>query len=113
VPGTYNGATRYPFQAPTAPGLDLSGNGRGCNTSTGSFVIQNLMFGPGNNVAKLDATYEQHCAGETPALRGEVHVTNAPSPNLSLSGSLAFSGDQGDFISGGNRTITPRRPMIA
>src|SRR4029079_1875984 len=29
-PGTYLNATRYPFQAPTVPGLEFSGDGRGC-----------------------------------------------------------------------------------
>jgi hypothetical protein len=70
APGAYNGASRDAFKAPTVPGLDLSGNGRGCNTLTGSFAIQNVVFGPGNNVEKFDATYEQHCEGGTPALRG-------------------------------------------
>ncbi|MFJ8713102.1 hypothetical protein ACIRD9_07875 [Streptomyces violaceus] len=31
TPGTYTGATRYPFNDGTEPGLSLSGNGRGCN----------------------------------------------------------------------------------
>jgi hypothetical protein len=117
VPGVYNAATRAAFKAPTVPGLELSGNGRGCNTLTGSFAIQNVVFGPDNYVEKFDATYEQHCEGGTPALRGEVHITNAPppspppnpspppsptpSPSPSPSGSFAFSGDQGDYISGG------------
>jgi hypothetical protein len=83
VPGTYNGATRYSFQAPTVPGLSLTGNGRGCNTSTGSFVIQNVVFGPGDYVEKLDVTYEQYCEGGAPALRGEVHIANEPPPSQS------------------------------
>jgi hypothetical protein len=112
APGVYNAATRDAFKAPTVPGLDLSGNGRGCNTLTGSFVIQNVVFGPDNYVQKFDATYEQHCEGGTPALRGEVHITNppppspppnpsptprpSPTPSPSPSGSFACSGEQGD-----------------
>ncbi len=37
--GSYANATRWPFQETTAPGLDLSGNGRGNNRLTGSFNI--------------------------------------------------------------------------
>jgi hypothetical protein len=38
APGTYSEATRYPFNG-AGPGLSLSGNGRGCNTLTGSFTV--------------------------------------------------------------------------
>ncbi len=78
--GTYDGATRWPFQGANAPGLDLSGNGRGCNTSTGTFTVQNVVFGPHGYVQTLDATYEQHCEGGTTAARGEVHIANPPAP---------------------------------
>ncbi|MDQ7804182.1 hypothetical protein Q5425_10590 [Amycolatopsis sp. A133] len=78
--GTYDGATRYPFQGVNAPGLDLSGNGRGCNTLTGTFAVQNVVFGPNGYVQTLDATFEQHCEGGTAAARGEVHIANPPAP---------------------------------
>jgi hypothetical protein len=77
---TYANATRYPFQAPTAPGLSLFGNGRGCNQVTGSFAVQNAVFGPNGYVQTLDATFEQHCEGGPTAARGEVHIANAPAP---------------------------------
>ena len=32
--GSYENATRFPFQSPTAPGLNVSGSGRGCNMLT-------------------------------------------------------------------------------
>lgn len=78
--GTYGEATRYPFQGANAPGLNLSGNGRGCNELTGTFTVQNVVFGPHGYVQALDATYEQHCEGGEPALRGEVHIANPPAP---------------------------------
>ena len=49
VPGTYTDAHRYPVNG-TGPGLSLAGNGRGCNTLTGSFTIINAVFGPNNYV---------------------------------------------------------------
>jgi hypothetical protein len=79
APGTYTNAHRYPFNG-TGPGLDLSGDGRGCNELTGSFTITNAVFGPQNYVQTFDATFEQHCEGGTAAARGEVHIANPPAP---------------------------------
>src|SRR5438876_151081 len=39
VPGVYEGATSWPFQAASSPGLSVYGDGRGCNTLTGRFVV--------------------------------------------------------------------------
>ena len=77
--GTYSGATRYPFNGDGA-GLSLDGNGRGCNTLTGSFTIIDAVFGPMGYVQTFDATFEQHCEGGDPAARGEVHISNPPPP---------------------------------
>jgi hypothetical protein len=68
TPGTYTGAVRtFVAQGPGQPGLDVFGQGRGCNTVTGSFTV-------------LHATFEQHCNGDPPALRGEIDVSNPPPP---------------------------------
>ncbi|MDN0194009.1 hypothetical protein [Streptomyces sp. S.PNR 29] len=93
TPGTYTGATRYPFNEGTEPGLSLSGNGRGCNQLTGTFTIADVEFGPQGYVKKLDATFEQHCEGDTPAARGEVHIDNpAPPAELGLGLAVAVDG---------------------
>lgn len=78
APGTYSGATR--FADPSAPLIDLEGNGRGCNEVTGSFTINSITWGPLGYVQALDATFEQHCEGGDPAARGQVHITNPPPP---------------------------------
>ncbi|WP_431682986.1 hypothetical protein [Kitasatospora sp. KL5] len=91
--GEYTGATRAPFSGPAEPGLDLSGDGRGCNTLTGSFTISNVAFGPNGYVQTLDATFEQHCEGWTAAARGEVHIHNpAPPAELDLGLGVAVDG---------------------
>lgn len=77
--GSYPEATRYPFNGAGA-GLDVSGEGRGCNQLTGSFVINEVAFGPHGYVETLDATFEQHCEGGTAALRGQVKIDNSPAP---------------------------------
>jgi hypothetical protein len=71
--GTYTDAQRYPFNEPGHPGLSVSGNGRGCNTLTGRFTIREIEFDGSGAVTALFATYEQHCEGGTPALRGTIH----------------------------------------
>src|SRR2546425_12520378 len=38
VPGAYEGATRWPFQAAGAAGLSVDGGGRGCTVLTGRFL---------------------------------------------------------------------------
>lgn len=92
-PGTYTGATRYPFNGAAEPGLSLSGNGRGCNTLTGEFTISDVEFGPQGYVQKLDASFEQHCEGGTAAARGEVHISNpAPPEQLDLGLAVAVDG---------------------
>ncbi|MFJ9074570.1 hypothetical protein ACIRO3_04865 [Streptomyces sp. NPDC102278] len=94
--GTYEGATRYPFNGGNAPGLSHSGNGRGCNELTGSFTISKITWGPNGYVEALDAAYEQHCEGGEPALRGEVHITNpAPPTELSLGVGVSVEGRAG------------------
>jgi hypothetical protein len=79
APGTYSGATRYPFDT-TGPGLTLYGEGRGCNTVTGSFTVIDAVFGPQGYVQKFDATFVQHCEGGTAAASGSVHISNPPPP---------------------------------
>lgn len=77
LPGSYTGAARYPFNS-GVPGLNVDGNGRGCNTLTGSFVVLEATFGPQGEVLRFHATFEQHCEGAVPALRGEIRIAADP-----------------------------------
>ncbi len=83
-PGTYTGLQRYPFNDPAKGGLSWSGEGRGCNTLSGSFTIDSLTYGA-SNLAAIDLRFEQHCEGGTPALHGTIHwrsddITGPPGP---------------------------------
>lgn len=78
VPGTYENATRYPFQDASVPGLSFYGDGRGCNTLTGKFQVLDAVYSPDNYVERFHAKFEQHCEGGTAALFGEVQIVNAP-----------------------------------
>jgi hypothetical protein len=76
--GNYPNATRYPFNG-TGNGLDVSGEGRGCNTLTGSFTVKQIVFSAtDNSLQHFDGTFVQHCEGATPALTGELKFKWAP-----------------------------------
>jgi hypothetical protein len=79
--GRYEGATRYPFQDSSRPGLDVGGDGAGCNQSVGLFDIKQVVYKPGGGIDALWATFEQHCESAVPALRGELRI-NADVPLL-------------------------------
>jgi hypothetical protein len=69
APGRYPNATRYPFNG-TGPGMSITGNGRGCNTLTGEFTVDSIAFWHDDRIRSASITFEQHCEGMTPALRG-------------------------------------------
>jgi hypothetical protein len=70
---TYLNAQRLPFAQPGSPGLEVTGDGRGCNTLTGSFTVYDVQTANGQ-VISFTASFEQHCEGGSAALRGCVHV---------------------------------------
>ena len=70
--GTYTGVAGFPFQSPFQPGLDVSGDGRGCNELTGSFVVNKIIYGANDSIIAFWANFVQHCEGEKPALTGEI-----------------------------------------
>jgi hypothetical protein len=71
-PGYYGNLQRYPFNNPIRGGLSWSGDGRGCNTLTGWFVVDAVTYS-GTTLASIDLRFEQHCEGGTPALHGQLH----------------------------------------
>ena len=76
-PGMYEGATRYPFQSPTHVGLDVSGDGRACNTLTGRFLVLDASYDVDGSVLTFAADFEQHCEGGTSALYGAIRVNSS------------------------------------
>ena len=123
-PGTYQNLTRFPFDDPTVGGLDWSGNGRGCNTETGSFTIDSVTYS-GTTLTAIDLHFTQHCEGATPALQGQIHwlaadsstapgpaapvpgwLWHAPAGATPASGNYAyFESDAGDFVGGGGTHV--------
>lgn len=83
IPGAYNNATRWPFQASVTPGLDVSGEGRACNRSWGSFEIVDALFAADGTLQRFRATFEQRCERDTaPQLRGEISAVDIPRSGL-------------------------------
>lgn len=71
-PGYYGNLQRYPFNNAIRGGLDWSGNGRGCNTLTGWFVVDGVSYALGE-LTSIDLRFEQHCEGMPPAQHGVIH----------------------------------------
>jgi len=119
MPGYYGSLQRYPFHNPVAGGLSWSGEGRGCNTLLGWFVVDNVTY-VGLSITSLDLRFEQHCEGNAAALRGKIHwasgdTTQPPGPQTPpgnlwtpapgatpATGNYVYLDSQyGDFIGGG------------
>ena len=67
-PGIYQNAVR-PISAEEEPGMEVTGDGRGCNIIAGSFEI--VEFEQEGNLAKtLSVTFEQLCDDNPSVLRG-------------------------------------------
>lgn len=65
VPREYFFAERAVFTTGRSPGLDFSGDGRGCNEIYGSFAIRQIAYDSAGNISMLEASALQYC--ETPA----------------------------------------------
>jgi Calx-beta domain-containing protein len=95
--GAYVGAERFPFQAPSRPGLSVSGDGRGCNRLTGRFVVLELVKDGAGTITSFAADFEQHCEGGTPALFGSIRIQSSVTaePRLAAGGARVLEGDVG------------------
>jgi hypothetical protein len=94
-PGTYYNAERAGFRTGRAPGLDVNGDGRGCNDVYGNFAINQIATDSSGNVTLLDATFTQNCeSGTAPPLNGIVRYQMQPL-------TYSFVSDAGDYIGQG------------
>ncbi|HYS58560.1 MAG TPA: hypothetical protein VEM34_10515 [Burkholderiales bacterium] len=132
-PGYYADLQRYPFNDPAKGGLNWSGDGRGCNTLQGWFVVDNVTYA-GSALASVDLRFEQHCEGDTPALHGAIHWTSsdtttppgpvnpppaglwqpAPGSTPATGNFVYLQSDPGDFIGAGQtRTYTQATAILS
>ena len=83
-PGTYESLTRYGFHDPAVGGLSWTGEGRGCNRSSGRLVIDSVTY-DGSTLTEIDLRFEQYCGASAGALRGDIYwnandATGPPGP---------------------------------
>jgi hypothetical protein len=69
-PGVTYSTQRASFQQPGFAGLDVSGQSRGCNDSTGTFFIKKYTLGY-DGLSSADIYFRQTCGGEKSGLVGE------------------------------------------
>jgi hypothetical protein len=95
--GEYEGATRTAFRSPTRPGVDVGGDGRGCNTDTGRFLVTDFALNADATIARLAIDFEQHCEGAPPALYGSFRYNSAVTavPRFGIGSSFALKGNEG------------------
>lgn len=77
--GLYDNATRYPFNSPTRPGMDISGNGRGDNQLFGWFDILEIGFTPTGDITKLAVDWRQYdeaTSATGPSLFGSLRINS-------------------------------------
>ena len=84
--GTYESTRRY--SAGMSNSLDVSGSGRGCNQSTGRFVVREIVRGPTGTVLAFAADFEQHCEDAVPALFGAIRYNSTIGDLLPFGGTI-------------------------
>jgi hypothetical protein len=95
--GSYTGAVRAAIST-TTPGLQVTGDGRGCNTLTGQFTVTELSFSSSGVLLVLDATFEQHCEGAAPALVGRIRYEDDLTPGVTLPTGVIPVPTSGQFV---------------
>lgn len=97
----YLDAQRYPFQG-SGPGLNVDGNGAGCNTLDGKFIIKDLQVAGDGTVLSFAADFEQRCDGATSALYGKIRYNST----FSLDDPVAVAGPEQAVTQGDTVTLS-------
>jgi|GEM_PF-842388 len=100
--GVHDPATRFPFQSSEDAGLSVSGNGRGCNQSFGSFEVLELSW-ENQTPTSFHATFETHCESTTaPKLSGEVgvNVRNKSVPTANAGNDITINEGEIESLNG-------------
>jgi len=79
--GTYSPVARQGFEPANTAGLDFVLNGSGCDTVTGRFTVAAIAFDCNAtglpHLKQLIMSFEDHCEGGKPAIRGQLSYTDA------------------------------------
>ena len=81
--GTYTDATRWPFNG-ASPGIDISGNGRGCNYECGSFEVFEIHTNSSGQVDRLWLVFTNSCICTMTQMTGEVRYNSQMAPPIPI-----------------------------
>lgn len=73
VSGMTTMARRLPFQEEHEGGIEISGDGRGCNEIEGRFEVNEASF-DADGLVRLDISFEQRCDGQSTLLTGSLQI---------------------------------------
>ncbi|HVQ86691.1 MAG TPA: hypothetical protein VMT88_00765 [Actinomycetes bacterium] len=83
-------ATRFPG---TTGGLDVTGDGSGCNEVRGDFVVHDITFDAGTgDLTSLSVTFEHHCEGAQASLLGSIAFHVAAAESVPTQAAIALRG---------------------
>jgi hypothetical protein len=71
---SYVGAQRWGFASEGNSGLEISGDGHGCNGIVGSFSVTKVDYTPEGKISKFAATFVQRCDDSKLSARGTIDV---------------------------------------
>jgi hypothetical protein len=122
--GTFTGATEN--RPADTPYISMSGDGAGCNTTTGSFTIYEIAFDARGEITRLNMTFDQTCDASTGPMVGLVRfnattptpvpdlpasaepsnvLTPSPVPTSTFSGFTSANADEFEFRSDPNSSV--------
>jgi hypothetical protein len=108
APGTYTGATPYPFNSGSAPGFTLSGNHLAC-TDSASFTVYEISSDSTGKLSSLNATFSRSCGPTTPSLTGFIRFNATqptPVPTVPPALGAALKATTGAAAANGETTVT-------
>src|ERR1039457_1138380 len=73
--GLYTNSARYRFNG-SQPGLDIFGNGRGCNTDCGGFQIYELHTNGSGQIDRFWVTFSNRCECSFSPMTGEIRYNS-------------------------------------
>ena len=70
----YPASMRYAFRDEGVPGLEVSGESRGCNEVSGAFQVKAVSYGTNGWLSRFDVSFEQYCDNDRLAAEGALSL---------------------------------------
>jgi hypothetical protein len=70
--GTYENAVLYDLRDASHPGIDIFGDGKGCNAVSGRFIVDQITLAGDGTPTVFSARFEFHCEGGDAAVFGAI-----------------------------------------